>query len=349
MRKPVIAITMGDAAGIGPEVALKALADEKIRRLASFVLVGDAGIIRPSRRRTKSAPDFRVVKKFDREMSCRPGVYLLDLGNLAGKKFRTGRVSKVCGRAAIEYIETAVRLARMGAVDAIVTAPISKEAAKLAGFKFPGHTEFLAHLSGTRDFAMMLAGVPGAAMVPGGPLRVVLVTTHLALKDVGARLNKKEILRVIRLTRRSLRDWFGIRRPRLAVCALNPHAGEGSAFGDEEKRIIAPAVAAARREGNGKIEGPLAADALFYRAYRGDFDAVVVMYHDQGLIPLKMIAFDRGVNVTLGLPFVRTSPDHGTGFDIAGKGIARPESMKEAIRLAATLACRRGRRRAGKT
>lgn len=217
-----------------------------------------------------------------------------------------------------------------GKIAAMVTAPISKEHLQRGGYRYPGHTEFLADLAGIRDFRMMMAG-------PG--LRVVLVTIHEPLSKVPSLLSVSRILKTIRITDDSLRSWFGLRRPRIAVAALNPHAGESGIFGREEKRIIGPAVVRARRQGI-CASGPFPPDTVFYRAVKGDFDAVVAMYHDQGLIPLKLLHFDRGVNITLGLPFVRTSVDHGTAFDIAGKGIADPSSLIAAIEMAVEMASR---------
>ena len=233
---------------------------------------------------------------------------------------------------AVRSIESAVALAMKKKVDAIVTPPINKSGLKKAGFNIPGHTEFLAKLSKTRRFEMMLVG---------GPLRVVLVTRHLALKEVPAALSKRRVEETILLADFELRRSFGIRRPRLVVCGLNPHAGEEGNLGKEEMRIIEPAVRKARAKTNAEITGPLSPDALFHEAYRGKYDAEICMYHDQGLIPLKMISRGSGVNVTLGLPFVRTSPDHGTAYDIAEQGSADPGSMAEALRLARLLSCNR--------
>jgi len=287
-NKPVIVITIGDPAGIGPEITRKALARRELSRRASFLVVGNE------------------------------------------KSFKPGKPSAKTGKAAIGYINKAVDLIKEGPADALVTAPISKEAINLAGFKWPGHTEYLAHLTKTNKFAMMLAG---------GPLRVVLATRHIALKDVSKKLNSREIYDVIVLTASYLRKHFKIKNPKIAVCALNPHAGEGGMFSDEEKRIIIPAIkkAGARCSVPLHIVGPLPADSLFYNANKGMYDAEIVMYHDQGLIPLKMAARDSGVNITLGLPFVRTSPAHGTAFDIAGKGKADPSSMIAAISMAIKL------------
>jgi len=280
-KKPVIAITIGDSAGIGLEIIKKALAHQDNSK-ALFLVIGE-------------------------KVKCKPGV-----------------VSAASGKAAIGCIKTAVDLIKRGKADALVTAPINKEAAGLAGFKFPGHTEYLAYLTGTKKFAMMLAV---------DKLRVVLATRHIALKDVAKRLNSRQIYDAIILTSATLKKYFKIKNPKIAVCALNPHAGENGLFSDEEKRIIMPAIRNAARTIK-NITGPMAADALFYRAYRGEFDAEIAMYHDQGLIPLKMAGRDSAVNITLGLPFIRTSPAHGTAFDIAGKGIADPSSMIEAIKLA---------------
>jgi 4-hydroxythreonine-4-phosphate dehydrogenase len=219
-------------------------------------------------------------------------------------------------------VETAVRLAREGKVDAIVTGPVQKHALHLAGFRYPGLTEFLAHLAGDVDAAMMLAA---------GRLRVVLVTTHIPLKDVPGQVTGDRIVRCGRVTQRALREWWGIAAPRLAVCALNPHAGESGLFGDEDERVLGPA---ARTLG---AAGPLPADTVFVRALKGEFGAVLAPYHDVGMTAVKVAGFGTGVNVTLGLPFPRVAPDHGTAFDIAGKGVADPRSMRAALELGAEL------------
>ncbi|HDL63859.1 MAG TPA: 4-hydroxythreonine-4-phosphate dehydrogenase PdxA [Proteobacteria bacterium] len=219
-----------------------------------------------------------------------------------------------------------VELAGRGEVSALITGPINKEGIHRAGYKFQGHTDYLAYLTGTDNYAMMLIG---------GDIRVVLVTVHIPLAEVSSSLNKEEIVRKIYLARDAMLR-FGIGEPRIAVAGLNPHAGEGGAFGREELDIITPAVEECRGEGL-LVQGPLPPDTLFYKMLQGEYDVAVVMYHDQGLIPLKMLAFDRGVNITLGLPFVRTSPDHGTAYDIAGQGKANPDSMIEAINTACLL------------
>ena len=238
-----------------------------------------------------------------------------------------GRVSAAGGRAAIEAITGAICLALGRRVDAIVTAPISKEAIRAAGSPFPGHTEMLATFTGAKRHAMMLVG---------GPLRVSLATIHVPLAQVPSLITTRGVREVIELTWDAVRS-FGLRRPKIAVCGLNPHAGEGGMMGDEERRIIAPVVRALAKKGI-PVSGPYPADTIFFRAARGEFAAVVAMYHDQGLGPLKTLAFDTGVNLTLGLPIIRTSVDHGTAFDIAGKGIASPESLLAAVELAATMA-----------
>jgi 4-hydroxythreonine-4-phosphate dehydrogenase len=243
-------------------------------------------------------------------------------GETPDDRSRAIRAGRLTGHA----VETAVRLALAGEVDAIVTAPAQKHALHLAGFPYPGHTEWLAHLAGDVDVAMMLAAEE---------LRVVLVTTHVPFRDVPALLTQDRVIRTGRITERGLREWWGIDRPRLALCAVNPHAGESGLFGDEESRVLRPAA-----ESLGAA-GPLPADTVFVRAMRGEFDAVLAPYHDVGMTAIKVAAFGRAVNVTLGLPFPRTSPDHGTAFDIAGQGIADASSMRRAIELAVELAQRR--------
>ncbi|HTO73839.1 MAG TPA: 4-hydroxythreonine-4-phosphate dehydrogenase PdxA, partial [Gemmatimonadales bacterium] len=245
----------------------------------------------------------------------------------------TGKAARAravrAGQLAGHAVEAAVKLALAGEVDGIVTAPANKHALHLAGFPWPGHTEWLAHLAGDVDVAMMLAA---------GALRVVLVTTHVPLRDVPTLLTTDKVVRAGKVTSRALTQWFGIPNPRLALCALNPHAGESGLFGDEEERILRPA---AEQLG---AAGPLPADTVFVRAQRGEFDAVLAPYHDVGMTAIKVAAFGQGVNVTLGLPFPRTSPDHGTAFDIAGSGKADPASMRAALELAAELAAKNLRR-----
>ncbi|MFQ5329136.1 MAG: 4-hydroxythreonine-4-phosphate dehydrogenase PdxA [Thermodesulfobacteriota bacterium] len=317
--KPTIAISMGDPAGIGPEVLLKAVATTKVARLCRPVILGDEAILR------------YVADKLELTALI-PQLTTHNLSNLNPEAIKPGRPYVRCGRAMIKYVESAARMALAGEVDAMVTGPISKAAVNRAGFPFPGHTEFLASLSETEDYVMMLGGKR---------LKVVLVTIHEALKTVPQLLTEERILKTIRITDESFKRYFGLERPRIAVAALNPHAGEGGLFGDEEKRLIAPAIRRAKKGGI-EVSGPHPPDTLFYRAVKGrEFDVVVAIYHDQGLIPLKLIHFEDGVNVTLGLPIIRTSVDHGTAYDIAWQGLASPQSMVAAIEMAAMMARKR--------
>jgi 4-hydroxythreonine-4-phosphate dehydrogenase len=316
--KPVIAITMGDPAGVGPEIILKALADRRVEKVCDPVVIGDEGLLRSLARRLKlKAPkDGTVVSTTE-----------LDL-----RKLKAGSPTKESSSAMVSYIEEAVYMAAVGDVAAIVTAPISKEAARLSGFNFPGHTEFIAHLTGTKDFAMMLGGAD---------LKVVLVTIHEAIKALPSLITKAAVLKTLRVTDESFKKYFGFKKPRIAVCGLNPHAGEAGLFGDEERKVIAPAIKTARDSGIDAI-GPLPADTVFYRAVRKkEFDCVVAMYHDQGLAPLKLLHFEDGVNATLGLPIIRTSVDHGTAYDIAWKGKASSESLIAAIEMAVGMAAKK--------
>jgi 4-hydroxythreonine-4-phosphate dehydrogenase len=259
------------------------------------------------------------------------GIAVRSLSSLAPIQSRPGRPTKACGEAVYRYIKEAATLALSGVVDAVATAPINKKVLQLAGYCYPGHTELFAELTRTKECRMMLLG---------DTLKVVLVTVHLPLMRVSEALSRDKIRVTLELAHRALSRLFQVRRPRLAVAALNPHAGEEEIFGHEEKRIILPAVQAARRRGI-QAHGPLPADSLFYQAARGEYDAVVCMYHDQALIPLKLLHFIGGAALTLGLPFIRTSVDHGTAYDIAGKNKADASSMKEAILLAARLSQRK--------
>jgi len=317
--KPIIGITLGDVAGIGPEVVFKALGETSVLRECCPLVIGDIAGIRDQ------GSGIRVIKEVGQARFEAGAINVLDIGNELGE-FKVGQVNEVTGAAAVSYIKKAVELALKGEIKAVVTAPISKEAINLAGFSYPGHTELLAELTGTEDFAMMLACPT---------LRVVLATTHLPLAEVPGSLTQERIITVIRLTNKALIQ-LGISNPKIAVAGLNPHAGEGGLFGKEEEEIIAPSVKVAREEGL-NVEGPYPPDTVF----RLKSDAVVVMYHDQGLIPIKLLAFEEAVNVTLGLPIIRTSPDHGTGFDIAGKNLANPASMIEAIKLAVKMVKRK--------
>jgi len=314
--KPTIAITMGDPVGIGPEITLKAVNSPKVKRLCRPIILGDKAVLE------------HVSKKLGNNspiISCP----VINLSNLNPKRLTPGKPSKACGRAAMSYIKEAADMALRGEAAAMVTAPINKWVINRAGYVFPGHTEYLANLTNTIDYAMMLGGKR---------LKVVLVTIHEPIRQVPELLTSKMILKTIEIAYTAFKVYFGIRRPRIAVSALNPHAGEGGLFGDEEKRIILPAIRKARRM-NINVSDPLSPDTVFHRAvWGGEFDCVLCMYHDQGLIPLKLLHFKDGVNVTLGLPIVRTSVDHGTAYDIAWKGIAGHGSMIAAIELASEMA-----------
>ncbi len=325
--KPLLGITMGDPAGIGPEVIVKALARPLVRRLCRPVVIGSPEVLAKVAGLLKAQVKIRPATDLD--AATPPGVIsVLDpLSELLGP-FVPGRVSKETGAAQALYIKEAVRLALEGTIAGIVTAPINKEAINLAGYHYPGHTEMLADLTGAKEVGMMIVG---------GPLRFLFATTHVAIKDMPKLLTPERVERAIRLCHLGLTTLFGIKRPRIAVAALNPHGGEGGLFGTEERTAIGPGVARACALGFPAV-GPLPADTLIGQAARGKYDAVVAMYHDQGLIPLKLAAFGMSVNITVGLPIIRTSVDHGTAYDIVGQGLADEGSLLEAIRLAATFA-----------
>jgi 4-hydroxythreonine-4-phosphate dehydrogenase len=306
-----LAIALGDPRGIGPEITARALAQPLD---ADITLVGAEDQIGP----IEAARRVSV------------GSWAAGTGDSQSDHTRALRAGRIAGNS----VEAAVKLALTGQVDAIVTAPAHKHTLHLAGFPYPGHTEWLAHLAGDVDVAMMLAAERDQDG-HGDPLRVVLVTTHVPFRDVPALLTVDRVVRTGRVVEAGLRDWWGLDRPRLALCALNPHGGEAGLFGDEEQRILRPAAVAL-----GAV-GPFPADTVFVRAMRGEFDAVLAPYHDVGMTAIKVAAFGRAVNVTLGLPFPRTSPDHGTAFDIAGTGKANPSSMRAALELAVRLAKRR--------
>jgi len=325
---PIIGITMGDPSGIGPEIIIKALSDPEIYAFCVPVVLGDLAVLS---RNLGYSPNMAIKIREILEVEKAEGIPgqldLVTLSRLKPENAVPGKPSLEGGKAMVSYIITAVEMAKAGELSAMVTCPINKALMNEAGYLFEGHTQLISSLTGTADFVMMLAGER---------LRVTLVTIHCALKDVPYKINKKNILKTIRITHAALRDDFGIKNPRIAVAALNPHGGESGIFGTEEEEIILPAVNHARDEGI-DVSGPLPADSLYYKAASGQFDAVVNMYHDQGLIPLKMLHFSDGVNVTLGLPIIRTSVDHGTAYDIAGKGIADPASLKAAIKMAAEM------------
>lgn len=325
---PLIGITMGDPAGIGPEIIASALTDKGIYQCCRPVVLGDTEILARALKMTSSDISFEVVSRASEvgSVSGKPG--LLSLSNLNAEKTRPGKPTVAGGKAMVAYITKAVELCLKGGLDAMVTCPINKALMHRAGHRFDGHTQLISLLTNAEQYVMMLAGER---------LRVALVTIHCALKDVPKILTRNRVKNTITLTSRALRQDFGISEPLLAVAALNPHGGEAGIFGSEEETIITPAVKNALDEGC-CVEGPLPADTLFFKAASGKYDAVVAMYHDQGLIPLKLLHFSDAVNITLGLPIVRTSVDHGTAYDIAGKGEADPASLKAAIEMAANMA-----------
>lgn len=322
---PRLAISMGDPAGVGPEVILKAAAALSTRRAApSIVVVGDLAAMRAAAARLKNVPAPREWNPGQPSIRSGNGLDVLSASKLSTRAIRAAHPSVEGADAAYDYIVTGARMAMRGEVDALVTAPINKHWMNRAGHRFPGHSELLAHLGRTRLWRMMFAG---------GDLTIALVTVHIGLAKVPTAITQRNVLDTIRLLATHLRA-VGIARPRIGVLGLNPHAGEGGMFGGEEARVIGPAIRRAQRGGI-DANGPLAPDTAFIRPSGSfNFDAAVAMYHDQGLIALKTLEFDRAVNVTLGLPFIRTSPDHGTAFDIAGKGIANPSSMLAAIEYA---------------
>lgn len=326
--KPILGITMGDPAGIGPEVIAKALAMPVVHRLCRPIVIGSLPVMQ------ETIQWLRVPLKVasmsghnlpDHRSGC---LSVLDPLERPLGKFPLGTVSEKAGAASVAFILKAAHLAQIGCLDAIVTGPINKEAINLAGYHYPGHTELLADITKSKEVGMMIVG---------GPLKIMFVTTHVAIRQLPDSLSANGILRSIRLADRAMKEYFGVPKPRIGVAALNPHGGEAGLFGEDERLNILPAARRARRM---RIDAsdPLPADTLFGKTLRGEFDAVVAMYHDQGLIPLKMVAFGECVNLTVGLPIIRTSVDHGTAYDIVGKGVADCGSLIEAIKMAARLA-----------
>ncbi|MCF6267024.1 MAG: 4-hydroxythreonine-4-phosphate dehydrogenase PdxA [Desulfuromusa sp.] len=323
-------LTMGDPTGIGPELIIKTLLDQSSEQINRPIqIVGDVGVL------------CRAGKIFAREGTSeqlKDGLYSLHFGDkrltvhscseLDLTSVHYGQPDTSCGKAMVDYVEYAIARCLDKSAAGIVTCPINKAAINAAGYHFPGHTELLAQRCGIEKVVMMLAGER---------LKVCLVTTHLAYRDVPAKLSHEEILQTIRITAKAFRQQFGIQQPHLAVLALNPHASEHGLFGDEEEKIITPVITAAQTEGIA-ADGPHSADTLFHFAAKGAYDAVICMYHDQGLIPLKLLHFDDAVNVTLGLPIVRTSVDHGTAYDLAGTGTANTASLIAALKMAAQMA-----------
>ena len=331
---PIVAITTGDPAGIGPEVVLKALADEELLSTAHWVVIGDAGILNMVGTQIGLKPPDCIVLdgRFAQWSGCSTAqVCMLDVRQLEPSQFAVGKLSAACGSAALEYVRRATQLCIDGQTDAMVTAPLNKEAVSLTGQSFTGHTEFIADLSEAEESRMLLVN---------DRLRVIHVSTHRSLRSA-CELDTHRILRTIQLGNEALQS-LGFVEPRIAVCGLNPHAGENGLFGSEDFEFIVPAIQSAQNMGL-TCEGPFPADTIFVQAVRGAYDLVVAMYHDQGHVPMKLLDFENTINVSLGLPIIRTSVDHGTAFDIAGKNQADPSSMKAAMRLAVTMSLNRHR------
>jgi 4-phospho-D-threonate 3-dehydrogenase / 4-phospho-D-erythronate 3-dehydrogenase len=325
--RPLLAITLGDPAGVGPEIILKALWHEEVFERCRPLVVGDAGILERAAVWLGGNPLKVEPILFPADGAYLAGsIPLLDLQNCAPAECMVGQVSAACGKAAVEYVFRACDLALAGSVDALVTAPLNKAAMNLAGFHYAGHTELLTERTGAKKVSMLLVG---------SKLRVVHVSTHVSLQVAICRVTKARVEEVIDLAGISARA-LGIPQPRIAVAGLNPHAGEGGLFGDQEAREILPAIVAARQKG-WNVTDPQPPDTVFLRAVHGEYDIVVAMYHDQGHIPMKLLAFDEGVNVSIGLPIIRTSVDHGTAFDIAGTGKARESSLLAAIDVAIAM------------
>lgn len=319
---------MGDPVGIGPEIILLALREASIFNMCKPLIIGDEQRLQAAIQCVKSHLTINTIQTPDRGLYKCGSIDVISLSKLDSTKTFWGKPTTQTGKAMTGYIIAAIDMAVSKNIAAIVTCPINKMAMKMAGFNYNGHTELLAEHTKTEKYAMMLAG---------NKLRVVLVTIHMPLREVAAFLSTEKILQTIQITWNALYKRFGLKEPRIAVAGLNPHAGEGGMFGDEEENIIAPAIHLAKKEGF-NISGPFPPDTLFYYAAKGDYDAVVCMYHDQGLIPFKMLHFTDGVNTTLGLPIIRTSVDHGTAYDIAGTGKADPGSLVAAINMAARQA-----------
>ncbi|MBK8269404.1 MAG: 4-hydroxythreonine-4-phosphate dehydrogenase PdxA [Planctomycetes bacterium] len=330
VTRPTIGITMGDPAGIGAEVVVKALADHSLRSHARFIVYGLHEQIAYAADGAELLPYWRRAPH-EAAHDANGNVIIADFDEFAIPPRSAKSATAEGGRASMRFLEEAMKDAWGGRIDAMVTGPINKTAWQLAGFPFPGHTELLAHRFRTRRVTMMFVG---------GPLRVALASTHVPLFELRNEFTIGLVFQPIDLLHQALREWFGIANPKIGVAGINPHAGEDGLFGDEESRVIRPAIEMANNAGIA-ASGPFPADTLFWRATHGEFDGIVAMYHDQALIPVKLLAFDQAVNVTLGLPIIRTSVDHGTAYDIVGRNKADPGSMKSAIKLAIDLARRR--------
>lgn len=325
--KLLIGITMGDPCGIGPEIILKSLNVSPIKKLAHYVIIGNQRVFDLTARELDLPVSYQMVTHLPDKDTKYP-VSLLSIGDIDRGLMKRKIPTAEGGDLSVQCVIRGINLAMSGHIDALVTAPICKEAVHLGGYGYPGHTEMLQIFSGAKRVVMLMVG---------GKLRVAFATTHIAIKDVPQAITVENILETITITDNHLKQYFDIKKPRIAVCGLNPHAGEEGIFGDEERKVIIPAVEKAKGKGI-ECDGPVSADTIYHKAVKGAYDVVVAIYHDQGAIPLKFHAFETGVNITLGIPFVRTSPDHGTAYDIAGKGIASPHSMMEAIKTAVRMA-----------
>jgi len=326
VEKPRIGISLGDVAGVGPEVAVKALLDPAVVSRCIPILIGEQSVVRHYADQLAPARRLRTLANPSQATTDTGDLQILDLKNIEFAKVRLGEVDLACGKAALDYIRAGVNLCLNKELDALVTGPIHKEAAQLAGINAPGHTEFLAALCGVPEVRMLLVV---------DHLRAMHISTHLSLRQALDCVTKERILETIHYGVGALRQ-LHIENGRIGVAGLNPHAGEGGLFGDEEVEEVAPAVCEARAQGV-NVSGPVPPDTIFHRMNRREFDLVIALYHDQGHIPLKLMGFDSGVNITIGLPIIRTSVDHGTAFDIAGKLKANPESMIKAIELACVM------------
>jgi len=326
-KKPIIAITMGDPCGIGPEVCIKGLKNQEIYRFITPVVIGDKNVLEREIKHLDVSVSLNIIDDPNDAKGCFGIIDFIPGSILSDKDIIYGLPTPETGKAVCSYIEKAARFALNSSVDAITTLPVNKKVLHMAGCKYPGHTEIFASLSNTPEVVMMLAGTR---------LKVTLVTIHIPLSKVCAKVTRQQVEFTIKTTYHWLKRYFGINDPRIAVAGLNPHAGEEGLFGDEEIRIIAPAVEAFMEKGI-NITGPLPPDTVFYLAAKGEFDVVVSMYHDQALIPLKLLNFEDGVNITLGMPIIRTSVDHGTAYNIAGMGMANEKSFLAALHTAAHM------------
>jgi len=331
--KPILAVTMGDPAGTGAELIAKAFAAPEVRAVARLLVIGDAGVLRQAAAVVGASVEIRVVKAPSEARDNAAGIDVIDLRNVPADQLKRGVVSPLAGQAAYEYIRRAVEFTLRGETHAVVTSAINKAALHAAGHHYDGHTELLAELCGKPNVTMMLVA---------GNLRICHVSTHVSLRDAIDRVRTERIGTVLRLAQAGIRE-LGIAEPRLAVAGLNPHAGEGGLFGDEEEKYIAPAIAAAKAAGL-NVSGPYAGDTVFFRTLQGEFDGAIAMYHDQGHVAAKMLGIWQGVNVTLGLPIIRTSVEHGTDFANVGTGRGDPRSLVQALLLAAKMAANRARR-----